>query len=67
MKMNIPKIIPIISAVTLSMGTLVALSSCDTRTPREKVSDGAEEVDEDEVSEDLKDVGEDPEDSTEKD
>lgn len=67
MKMNISKIIPIISAVTLSVGTLITLSACNTSTTEEKVSDGAEEVDEDKVSEDVKDGDGDTEDSTEKD
>ncbi len=66
MKMNNPKIITVLSAITLSLGTLVALSACDTRTPGEKVSDGVEQVGEGKVSEGLKDVGEGLEDTTKK-
>lgn len=61
MKMNIPKILPVLSLVTLA-----ALSACDTRTPGEKVSDGAAQVGEGNVSEGLKDVGQGIKDSTKK-
>lgn len=65
MKTKINKrILTVLSAITLSVGTLAVLTACDTRTPGEKVSDGASQVGEGKVSEGLRDVGEGLEDAT---